>query len=163
MVKFFLKSTNSNEVEALWGFTPMHIAANAGNLPLIKMLLTYGASIYRKCHKGRTPEDVAREAGYEEVTEFLMAERFAAPAQLAFKDPHLNLNIWIGDFNALDPTWTTDVGINEVVCTISNIILSLVSALPLLTLSSLILHMQHSDMYAVPDVETRQRGLAERR
>jgi len=117
VVKFFLKSTNSNEVESLWGFTPMHIAANSGNLDLIKMLLTYGGSIYRKCHKGRTAEEVARDAGYEEATEFLMNERFAAPAQLAFKDPHLKLNIWIGDFNALDPIWTTDVGITEVVST----------------------------------------------
>ena len=116
MVKFFLKPTNSNEVEALWGFTPMHIAANAGDLPLIKLLLTFGASIYRKCNQGRTAEDVAREAGFEEVTLFLESERFSAPAQLAYKDPNLHLNIWIGEFNALDPRWSTDVGITEVIC-----------------------------------------------
>lgn len=115
MVKFFLKSTNSNEVESLWGFTPMHIAANAGNVALIKMLLTYGGSIYRKDNQGRTPEEVAREAGFDVATKFLETERFSAPAQLAFKDPHLNLNIWIGEFAACDPKWATDVGITQVV------------------------------------------------
>ena len=116
MVNFFLNTRNSNEVESLWGFTPMHTAANLGNIELIKLLLTHGASLYIKCNLGRMPEDVAREAGYEEVTKFLENERFNAPAQLAFKSSDINVNIWIGEFSALDPVWTTDVGITEVIC-----------------------------------------------
>jgi hypothetical protein len=115
MVKFFLKPSNVNEVESLWGFTPMHIAANQGNIELIKLLLKYGGSIYRKDNQKRTAEEVAREAGFDDVTKFLEVERLSAPAQLAFKDPSLNINVWIGEFKACDPVWATDVGITEVV------------------------------------------------
>ena len=116
MVKFFLNSTNSNEPETLWGFTPMHTAANQGNQELVEMLLAHGGSIYRKCNQGRTPEDVAREGGFEELTAFLEMERFNAPGQLAFRDANLNLNVWIGDFAAMNPVWASDVGVTEVIC-----------------------------------------------
>jgi hypothetical protein len=116
MVNFFCNTKNCNNPEALWGFTPMHTAANLGNLDLTKKLLTYGASIYKKEKQGRTPEDVARETGYLEQAEFLENERYSAPAQLAYSDHDNRVNIWIGEFAALDPHWTTDVGITEVVC-----------------------------------------------
>ncbi len=63
MVNFFVTSENVNNAEALWGFTAMHTASNLGDLALIKQLLTFGGSIYRKDLQLRTAEDVAREAG----------------------------------------------------------------------------------------------------
>ena len=43
-------------------------------------------------------------------------ERFNAPGQLAFRDANLNLNVWIGDFFAMNPVWASDVGITEIIC-----------------------------------------------
>jgi len=116
MVKYFLNAQNCNEVESLWGFTPMHTVANLGNLELIKLVLSYGGSIYRKCYKGRTAEEVAQEAGHGECVAFLADERWGAAGQLAFKAPELGIQVWLGDYSALDPRWSTDVGITEVVC-----------------------------------------------
>jgi len=116
MVKYFLNAQNCNEVESLWGFTPMHTVANLGNLELIKLVLSYGGSIYRKCYKDRTAEEVAQEAGHRECVAFLADERWGAAGQLAFKAPELGIQVWLGDYSALDPRWSTDVGITEVVC-----------------------------------------------
>ena len=116
MVKFFVNTSNVNDPEQLWGFTPMHTAANLGNLDLITLLLTYGGSIYKKDLQGRTAEDVAREARYVDVIEYLELERFGAPAQCAYVNHDINIRVWVGEFGALDPKWSTDVGITEVIC-----------------------------------------------
>ena len=116
MAKFFVNTLNVNEPESLWGFTPMHTAANMGNLDLITLLITYGGSIYKKDLQGRTAEDVAREAKYSDVIEYLEMERYSAPAQCAYANPDINIRVWVGEFGALDPRWSTDVGITEVIC-----------------------------------------------
>jgi hypothetical protein len=66
--------------------------------------------------RGRTAEDVAREANYKELVEALEMERFNAPAQLCYKNDKVGVRIWCGAFGALDPEWSSDVGITEVVC-----------------------------------------------
>jgi hypothetical protein len=38
MVNFFVNRENVNEAEQLWGFTPMHTAANLGNLDLVRII-----------------------------------------------------------------------------------------------------------------------------
>lgn len=115
MVNFFVNNDNVNEAEQLWGFTPMHTAANLGNLPLVEQLLSFGGSIYKKDLQGRTAEDVAREAQYRAVVAHLELERYSAPAQLCHKDVESGLCVWVGEFGALDPVWSTDVGITEVI------------------------------------------------
>jgi hypothetical protein len=116
MVKFFVNTGNVNDAEQLWGFTPLHTAANLGNVDLATLLVTYGGSIYKKDMQGRTSEEVAREARYNDVAEFLELERFSAPAQCAYVNKDINIRVWVGEFGALDPKWSTDVGITEVIC-----------------------------------------------
>ena len=96
IVKFFVNTSNVNDAEQLWGFTPMHTAANLGNLDLVTLLLTYGGSIYKKDKQGRTAEDVAREARYRDVIEYLELERFSAPAQCAYMNKDTNIRVWVG-------------------------------------------------------------------
>ena len=115
MVNFFVNETNVNDSEELWGFTPMHTAANLGNCALIKQLLTYNGSIYKKDHQKRTAEDIARECNYLDCVDLLEFERYHAPAQLCFQHRETNLYIWVGEYGALDPVWSTDVGITEVI------------------------------------------------
>ena len=97
IVRFLLQKTNLNEADAVWGFTPLHIAANQGNIPIIKLLLTFGASIYRRANNGKTPEEVALDAGQKEAHQLLEAERLTAPAQLVLSDPFTEIDIWVGE------------------------------------------------------------------
>ena len=116
MVNFHLLGRNINEPEALWGFSPLHTAANCGDLDIVKVLLKHGASIYTKDNKGRTAEELAFEAGFTELGRFLANERFSAPGQLAFQNRDIGVYVWVGDFGALNPKWGSDAGISQVVC-----------------------------------------------
>ena len=113
---YHLLGRNINEPEAMWGFAPMHTAANLGDLAMLKTLLKHGASIYTKDFKDRTAEEVAVDAGFSEVSRFLADERFSAPGQLMYRNKDLDVSVWVGDYNALSPKWSTDAGITEVVC-----------------------------------------------
>ena len=116
LAKYFLLGRNVNEPETLWGFAPLHTAANIGDLAMIKALVTHGASIYVKDVKKRTPEEVAFGAGFKEVGTFLANERLSAPGQLVYRHLDIAMEIWVGDYDSLDPKWTSDAGITEVIC-----------------------------------------------
>lgn len=51
------------------GFTPLHQAAASGDRELVALLLSYGADPKRKCDKGQTPADYARERGHTHLDE----------------------------------------------------------------------------------------------
>lgn len=116
VAKYFLVGQNVNEPENLWGFAPLHTAANIGDLDMLKALVTHGASIYVKDNKNRTPETVAFEAGFSEVGQFLANERLGAPGQLVYRNSDIAIEIWVGDYASLDPKWSSDAGITEVIC-----------------------------------------------
>ena len=97
IVRFLLQKSNLNEADSVWGFTPLHIAANQGNIPIIKLLLTFGSSIYRRANNGKTPEEVAQDATQLEAYRLLETERLTAPAQLVFSDAFTEIDIWIGE------------------------------------------------------------------
>lgn len=116
MIWLFLNSENINEADKIWGFTALHIAASQGEVNLVHKLVDFGSSIYKKDNSGKTSEFVAFDSGSIEVFEYLRDERLGAVGQLVFSIPDVNFEVWIGEYEALDPEWSTDVGITEVVC-----------------------------------------------
>ena len=97
MIKFFLRPQIKNKPDALWGFTPLHLAASQGNVSGVRSLLNYGCSIYSQDKKGKTPEDVAEEHEFVEIKKMLVEERASAPAQMVMYDKLKEVKIWIGD------------------------------------------------------------------
>jgi len=53
------------------GATPLHSAAQNGNLELIILLLENGAELFIRMEGGKLPADLAREKGFEEIAEIL--------------------------------------------------------------------------------------------
>ena len=53
------------------GFTPLHLAAGRGELPLVTRLLLRGAETSARTAEGRTPVDLARAGGHEPTARFL--------------------------------------------------------------------------------------------
>nr|WP_232046508.1 ankyrin repeat domain-containing protein [Sphingobacterium daejeonense] len=53
--------------------SPLHLAAQQGNVDLIIILLEHGANIAIKNDFGQTASDLAAEKGYNEIAEILKA------------------------------------------------------------------------------------------
>jgi len=53
------------------GLTPLHVAAKAGNLRLVRLVLRHGAKRDAKDGEGRTPKQLAEAGQYDEVVEAL--------------------------------------------------------------------------------------------
>jgi len=54
--------------------TPLHIAAQKGNMDLVKILLSHKADAQALDDKGRSPRDRALQWGHPEVARFLDAQ-----------------------------------------------------------------------------------------
>lgn len=46
MIRQFINAESCNQQDSLWGWTPLHCAANQGNMTIIKLLLEFGSSIF---------------------------------------------------------------------------------------------------------------------
>jgi ankyrin repeat protein len=57
------------------GYTPLHQAAQYGQAPMIRLLLTYGADPSLTMNAGRTPADLARAQGHQEAVPLLGPRR----------------------------------------------------------------------------------------
>ena len=55
-------------------FTPLHGAAQNGQIEMIKLLLEFGADPRRRTSDGKTPLDMAEAAGYSEAASFILIE-----------------------------------------------------------------------------------------
>ncbi|OKS87697.1 hypothetical protein RG47T_3159 [Mucilaginibacter polytrichastri] len=53
------------------GSTPLHGAAQNGNLDILIMLLEAGASVEARMEGGKLPADLAREKGFQEIADIL--------------------------------------------------------------------------------------------
>lgn len=53
--------------------SPLHLAAQEGNIDLIIVLLEHGANIAQKNELGQTPSDLAAQKGFLEIAEILKA------------------------------------------------------------------------------------------
>ena len=67
------------------GYTALHHAAHSGNKRLCQLLLTLGASPHVRTPDGKTPEDEARDAGYDQLarTVFSVLPKPAQPKEEA--------------------------------------------------------------------------------
>ncbi len=70
----YLLSTRVVDIEAVdqFGFTPFHMACRANNIPMMEVLLDYGASIERRMRQGWTPLLWACINGQYTVVQFLL-------------------------------------------------------------------------------------------
>lgn len=55
------------------GFTPLHIAVKERLINIVDLLVKNGASVEAKDNRGRTPIELAKELGYDEIYSFLRA------------------------------------------------------------------------------------------
>lgn len=53
------------------GTTPLHIAAEAGHIALVKLLITKGANVDARTKDGETALRLAQDEGHKEIVEFL--------------------------------------------------------------------------------------------
>jgi ankyrin repeat protein len=53
------------------GFTPLHVAAQNGDVEIIRALLLGGADLTYKSENGRTAMDIAMDVGHEMATALL--------------------------------------------------------------------------------------------
>ncbi len=53
------------------GFTPLHAAAQLGDIELIILLLEHEAEVDKRMEGGKLPADLARERGFDEIAEIL--------------------------------------------------------------------------------------------
>jgi len=52
--------------------TPLHTAAQTGNLELLILLLENGAEVNTRMEGGKLPADLAREKGFDTIAEILV-------------------------------------------------------------------------------------------
>jgi ankyrin repeat protein len=96
----FVDARNCNTADNIWGRTPLHVGAERGDGDFVRFLMGMDASIYARDKDGRTPEELAAQAGHREVEAFLREQRFDAPGQLATTltvGDDATTSVWIGD------------------------------------------------------------------
>jgi hypothetical protein len=109
LVKMFFNPLLKNVKEKLWGFTPLHLAANIGNLPLVNYLLEQKCSIYQMDFKSKTAEETAKASKHFHVEKRLQEERINACGQCIFYDKEKAFQLWIGDHSCLEMEWILDL------------------------------------------------------
>jgi uncharacterized protein len=53
------------------GYTPLHVAALAGNTDMVALLIKYGATLDTRLDRGQTPLDLAKEQGHTHLFKLL--------------------------------------------------------------------------------------------
>lgn len=69
---FFLAGYSPNHVFEVTGITPLMNAIEAGQFPMVKLLITYGASLDVTDRQGRQPIDIALKQGNTQILKLLM-------------------------------------------------------------------------------------------
>lgn len=102
IIKLFLTPETCNYPDSLWGWSPLHVAANCGDMNVVKILIDSGANIFFRDKQNRTAEIVADESKSKDVFEYLKALRFSTCGQLAYTVPRSKGGIWIGNHVCLN-------------------------------------------------------------
>lgn len=74
MAEYLLANGAVVNVAQHGGWTPLHQAAAHGQEDMVKLLLRYYADVSARSEDGRTPAELAAEAGYDGVISILSAE-----------------------------------------------------------------------------------------
>lgn len=77
-----LKNGANPNVRENRGFTPLHAAAENGDVEMIHALIFAGADLHAKSDDGRLPLDLAQTNGHKDAVKVLKAEitkRFRTP------------------------------------------------------------------------------------
>jgi hypothetical protein len=115
LVKMFYNSIMKNAKEKLWGFTPLHIAANNGSMSVVEFLLTEKCSIYQLDYKNKTAEEIAKIAKHYHIEKRLSEERINACGQCIYYDKEKQFQLWIGDSSCLEMEWIIDLDFNAII------------------------------------------------
>jgi ankyrin repeat protein len=71
MLELLLQGGADVDLRTSDGWTPLHAAAAAGNMEIVKRLLRAGADAGARSRQGSTPADTARTTNHHDVAEFL--------------------------------------------------------------------------------------------
>jgi len=83
-----------NETNIQLNDTPLHLAANAGHVDMVKLLLEHGANPTLSNKEGMTAVDVAIKKGYTNITLFLLDHGGAFNIPLSkIKDRHVQIEV----------------------------------------------------------------------
>lgn len=115
LVKMFFKSNEKNMKEKLWGFTPLHLAASIGDLPIVEYLLQQKCSIYQLDNNKKTSEEIAKDCKYENIRKRLEEERITSCGQCIYYDVEKSFQLWIGDSTCMDIEWCLDIDFNCII------------------------------------------------
>lgn len=96
LIKLFLTPITCNYPDTLWGWSPLHVAANYGDLDIIKFLIGSGANIFHRDKKHRIPEEVADESKSKDVFDYLKYLRYSTCGQLVYPIRQSKGGFWIG-------------------------------------------------------------------
>lgn len=84
------KIDQPDESDSLKGMTPLMVAAEAGHLPVVKLLIEKGCDIFLRDKPGRTAVIAASEQGHQEIAEFIRAEMLNRSKEWNLADAALN-------------------------------------------------------------------------
>lgn len=97
VIKQFISPVTCNYPDTLWGWSPLHVAANLGNLDVAKLLISAGTNIFYRDKKNRLAEEVAEESKSTAVRDYLRELRLSTCGQLAYTVSSSKGGIWIGN------------------------------------------------------------------
>ncbi|KPJ75914.1 MAG: hypothetical protein AMS14_02830, partial [Planctomycetes bacterium DG_20] len=74
-VKQAIREGADPKAPGAYGRTPLHVAADEGNLPLLELLIAKKANVLAADNGGRTPLHLAADKGHDAVIKYLLAHR----------------------------------------------------------------------------------------
>jgi ankyrin repeat protein len=79
MVEFLLSAGANPNIREATGLIPLHWAASHGNLEIVRALVSAGADIAAKNHRGKTPLQEARERNRTVIVGYLRSVTAKTP------------------------------------------------------------------------------------